>query len=143
MPQCGDFSKGAVDMMLDRDSVRELGWKDLVRGKINNQRRNRHFNTKIFNDEISVRLGDMMPEWQETVANEWEEGEEKWKERLGNDLGRIDARASERKAADIEFIRESERFFVAIPAHNLVPGQTGAANTALADTMSTMNPALD
>lgn len=113
------YMKEAVDMMLNRDSVRDLGWKELVRGKINNQRRNRHFNTKIFNDEISERLGDMTAEWQETVASEWEESEEKWKDRLGNDLGRIDARALERKAADAEFIRESERFFVSVPAQHL------------------------
>lgn len=98
-------------MMLDAESVKGWTWKEVLRGKINSQRRNRHHNTKIFDDELKSRLGEKANTWDLIVAKVWEEEEEAWKQKLGNDPTRIDARALDRKPADDDFIRETGSFF--------------------------------
>jgi hypothetical protein len=98
-------------MMLDAEAVKGWTWKEVLRGKINSQRRNRHHNARIFDDELKSRLGDKANTWDLIVAQVWEEEEEAWKKKLGNDPARIDARASERKPADDNFIRETGSFF--------------------------------
>ncbi|NEX61961.1 hypothetical protein [Noviherbaspirillum galbum] len=108
-------------MMLDEDTIRDWHWKDLLRGKINSQRRNRHFNTKLLNEELNLRLGDAAEIWLHDVVRPWEQDEEAWKKRLGNDPFRIDTRAGERKAADERLIQESRSFFETMEVPAVAP----------------------
>ena len=104
-------------MMLDVEAIKGWTWQEVLRGKINSHRRNRHYNAKILGDELRARLGDRAAEWELLVEKEWQQEEQAWKQKLGNDPTRIDARAPERKQADEDFIRKSVPFFE--PAHNM------------------------